>query len=278
MTSLMKTTYLETDGVAKQIVGLTKKTSTSQLEIGKLILSVKNQMNDAIDPLLAKKATEKNKDVKKALTEQISAVKAEYDLFLSTLPFGKVVANKFADIASDKMIEKYIEIAPVAYNTMYDMKGTAEPMWKYLKEQGMTSYTPMTKVKEMKQDYIDLTADKAPADKSPAKEVSKDDKSNNETSLGEQLDEGIALAEKVGKKSIKPVNDLKVSDVKTSADITFVDTVVVKTNQNVSQETIGKLYAELEKVVSDFAKSNALKTDDVMLEKSVAYIEFDKVA
>ena len=275
----MKTTYLETDGVAKQIVGLTKKTSTSQLEIGKLILSVKNQMNDAIDPLLAKKATEKNKDVKKALTEQISAVKAEYDLFLSTLPFGKVVANKFADIASDKMIEKYIEIAPVAYNTMYDMKGTAEPMWKYLKEQGMTSYTPMTKVKEMKQDYIDLTADKAPADKSPAKEVSKDDKSNNETSLGEQLDEGIALAEKVGKKSIKPVNDLKVSsDFKTSAAITFVDTVVVKTNQNVSQETIGKLYAELEKVVSDFAKSNALKTDDVMLEKSVAYIEFDKVA
>jgi len=281
MTSLLNDTYLDTDGIAKSIVGLTKKTSSTQLEIGKLILSVKNQVSVVINPLISKKAIEKDKQMKKSLTEQISAINGDYDAFLATLPFGKVVANKFADIASDKLIAKYIDIAPIAYNTMYDMKGTAEPVWKYLKEQGMTSYTAMTEVKKMKQDYIDLTADpvdEAPVDEAPADEASNDVKSADEMSLGETLDAGIKLGKQVGKKTINPVSNLQVSDDKTSADLIFVNTAIVKINENVSKELFAKLYVELENVVSDFAKSNALKTDDVMLEKSVAYIEFDKVA
>ena len=269
MTELLNT-YLNTDGIANKIVVLSKKTSTTQLDIGKLILSVKIQMSDAIDPLKSKKAVlnSKDKSSKKSIDEKIKAVVAEYDLFLSTLPFGKVVANKFADIASDKMIAKYIEIAPVAYNTMYDMKDTAEPVWKYLKEKGMTSYTPMTEVKKMKQDYNDLSAD--PVVNAPADEVSKDDKSNDEMSLAETLDEAMKLAEKVGKKPIKSVANLKVSELKTSADLIYTNTAIVEINENVSKEMFGKLYAELEDVVSKFVKSNSLKDGDVVLEMNVS--------
>jgi len=151
---------------------------------------------------------------------------------------------------------------------MYDMKGTAEPVWKYLKEKGMTSYTSMAEVKKMKQDYNDLSAD--PVVDAPADEVSKDVKSNDEMSLGETLDEGMKLAEKVGKKPIKSVANLKVSELKTSADLIYTNTAIVEINENVSKEMFGKLYAELEDVVSKFVKSNSLKDGDVVLEMNVS--------
>ena len=50
MTELFNT-YLNTDGIANKIVVLSKKTSSSQFEMGELILSVKNQVKDLIDPL-----------------------------------------------------------------------------------------------------------------------------------------------------------------------------------------------------------------------------------
>ena len=274
MTELFNT-YLNTDGIANKIVVLSKKTSTTQLDIGKLILSVKIQMSDAIDPLKSKKAVlnSKDKSSKKSIDEKIKAVVAEYDLFLSTLPFGKVVANKFADIASDTMIKKYLDIAPVAYNTLYDMKDEAEPMWKYLEENGMNSYMTSSAVKALKAEYNASVADpvvNAPADDAPADEVSKDDKSNDEMSLGETLDEGMKLAEKVGKNPIKSVANLKVSELKTSADLIYTNTAIVEINENVSKEMFGKLYAELEDVVSKFVKSNSLKDGDVVLEMNVS--------
>jgi len=274
MTELFNT-YLNTDGIANKIVVLSKKTSSSQFEMGELILSVKNQVKDLIDPLKSKKAVldAKDKSSKKSIDEKIKAVVAEYDLFLSTLPFGKVVANKFADIASDTMIKKYLDIAPVAYNTLYDMKDEAEPMWKYLEENGMNSYMTSSAVKALKAEYNASVADpvvNAPADDAPADEVSKDDKSNDEMSLGETLDEGMKLAEKVGKKPIKSVANLKVSELKTSADLIYTNTAIVEINENVSKEMFGKLYAELEDVVSKFVKSNSLKDGDVVLEMNVS--------
>ena len=274
MTELFNT-YLNTDGIANKIVVLSKKTSSSQFEMGELILSVKNQVKDLIDPLKSKKAVldAKDKSSKKSIDEKIKAVVAEYDLFLSTLPFGKVVANKFADIASDTMIKKYLDIAPVAYNTLYDMKDEAEPMWKYLEENGMNSYMTSSAVKALKAEYNASVADpvvNAPADDAPADEVSKDDKSNDEMSLGETLDEGMKLAEKVGKNPIKSVANLKVSELKTSADLIYTNTAIVEINENVSKEMFGKLYAELEDVVSKFVKSNSLKDGDVVLEMNVS--------
>ena len=66
----------------------------------------------------------------------ISRIKMEYDnLVTSELPFGKVVANKLVQIASDKGIKKHLDKIPFAYNTMYDLKdmstnsGTSTQEW-----------------------------------------------------------------------------------------------------------------------------------------------------
>ena len=49
MNTLLNNTYLQTAGILNQITALIKKTATTQLEIGKLILTVKNDYYTKLD-------------------------------------------------------------------------------------------------------------------------------------------------------------------------------------------------------------------------------------
>jgi hypothetical protein len=61
-------------------------------------------------------------DVGKELsTVQSLASEKEYLSLYDMLPFGEKVGEKFIAIAADKFIEKYVDIVPAAYNTLYDM-------------------------------------------------------------------------------------------------------------------------------------------------------------
>jgi hypothetical protein len=61
-------------------------------------------------------------DVGKELaTVKSLASEKEYLSLYDMLPFGEKVGEKFIAIAGDKFIEKYVDIVPAAYNTLYDM-------------------------------------------------------------------------------------------------------------------------------------------------------------
>ena len=78
----------------------------------------------------------------------------EYDNLWLELPFGKVVANKLVQIASDKGIKKYLEKIPFAYNTMYDLKDMSTKQWNFYFKNGLTVSLP-SKVKEMKKKWLE---------------------------------------------------------------------------------------------------------------------------
>ena len=119
----------------EKIINLSKKTASTQFEIGKVIAEVKAEMQ--------KKKSDNPK--------QSETINKEYESFLEDLPFGKGVANKFVTISNDSMIEKFIDIAPVSYNTLYeDLCGESELVWKFLKKNGLHSYSTAKEVKALK--------------------------------------------------------------------------------------------------------------------------------
>ena len=109
--TVLQNSYIGKEDAKTKILELVKKTAKSQFEIGEVLKGCKDKIAALTN------------DKVKMLAEM------EYDELIEELPFGKTVANKFIQIASDKMIKKYIEVAPIAYNTLYGMINLTEETW-----------------------------------------------------------------------------------------------------------------------------------------------------
>lgn len=246
----MTNSYLNTQGVADTIVQLTKKTAVSQLEIGKLILNIKTDLNEQIVKLKNQLSIAKGGQ-KKDIQQVIKVVNGEYDSFIASLPFGKVVANKFAAIAEDKMVAKYIDFAPVAYNSMYAMKDKSEPVWKFLKENGMTSYTSLVDIKKLIAKYNASIADPI-------------DETADNGSAEDALNASMSSAKDAGMKPTKIISgDFNVEDDDDETLTPF--SVTLFTTDKVTKEMLAALTNELDDVVTKFKETNKLGFDDIAL-------------
>jgi len=246
----MSNTYLNTDKVAQEINTLTKKTSMSQLQIGKLVLNVKEDyMSQKSDIELKLKGLSNNKsdkDAKKQLKNNIELLNEEYNSFIDSLPFGKKVADKFAAIASDKLIAKYIDIAPVAYNTLYSLINTTESMWKFYKEKGVTSYSSANEFKKLKAEYIKDTSDPVDSDE--------EDFVANYTKDFEKESE------------LKDLSDFKVDEPEVDNLIDIEEVVTINISSKVNEKVVCQLYDEIDAMLQNLVVNNNLQMEDIYIE------------
>jgi hypothetical protein len=72
--------------------------------------------------------------------------------------FWRVLQKKMWRL-KDPMIEKYIEVAPVAYNTLFDKcRGLTENTWLFLIEKDLTPFITANTIMDWKTEYQSLTA------------------------------------------------------------------------------------------------------------------------
>jgi len=177
--TLLQNSLIGVSDAKEKILNLVKKTASSQFEIGLVLKGLKDKISSFTG-------------------KQQELAQLEYDALIDDLPFGKTVANKFIAIASDKMIKKYLDIAPIAYNTMYAMRDLSEDQWKYFKDEGLNAFTTNAVVSELKTEYQKSTADpettdpesdegeksSAEADKNPATEAEKNTPAEDKGATG----------------------------------------------------------------------------------------------
>ena len=136
--------YIGVKDATNTIIDLTKKTAESQFQIGEVLKGLKSEIQSF------KKGdwNAKGSDYKLA--------NFEYDQMVENdLPFGKVVANKLVQIASDKMIKKHLFEIPFAYNTMYELIGMIPKQWKFYFKKGLTGKSTANDIKTMKKAWLD---------------------------------------------------------------------------------------------------------------------------
>ena len=262
---------LETKNI---IVGLMKKTGSAQLEVAHKILDVKTKMDELL------KNFEKSDEFKtKGSFEAL--LKKEYNTFLESLPFGKKVAQKFILIAKDPMINKFIEDAPLAYNTLYDKcKGLTEDTWVFMKDKGLNPFTTANVIMEWKLEYQQKTAKPDVPETTEeevndavddAKSISGEDKTVADTSdfkVEEETTEEVidTTSEEVteetacntcGEVECVCDEDETISDIETVA--------FINATPNVSEDKLEVLNILLEEVIAEFVNENGLSSDDVVV-------------
>ena len=100
----------------------------------------------------------------------------EYDNLVNyDLPFGKVVANKLVQIASDKGIKKHLEKIPFAYNTMYDLVGMSTQQWNFYFKEGLNGKSTAKDIKEMKKKWLEKTQPKEEVVEPTPEEIKEND-------------------------------------------------------------------------------------------------------
>lgn len=302
-----KTSWLNGDVAKTTITGLIKKTGASQLKIGTTILEVKNKMHDLLkekNDFLTKCENDKSTDAltgnyyamnKQKVTDEKELIKKEYEDFINSLPFGKKVANKFIAIAEDLMIKKYIDIAPVAYNTLYEKcKDLNEAQWLFLKDKGLNAYTTASDVTDWKKEYVQLTATPETTEEEvneavdDANSIVNEDKTSIDTSdfkVEEETTEEVA--EEVTEETTcntcgevecvcdedeveKGINDYNNAN---SNSISCIETVAfINASPNVSEDMLAQLNILLEEVIAEFVNEEGLDTDDLMLSMNPAVL------
>jgi hypothetical protein len=146
---MLTNSYIEVSEAKTTIIALTKKTAQSQFEIGEILKKLKDKVETF------KKDGWKKKDSPYKVADM------EYKFLIENdLPFGKVVANKLVQIASDKLIKKYLEKIPFAYNTMYDLKEMPSDQWKFYFKEGLNGKSTAKDIKKMKKAWLDKTQPK----------------------------------------------------------------------------------------------------------------------
>lgn len=152
--STLQSSWLNGEETKTIIIGLMKKTGASQFQIAQKILDTKTKMQELLKNFDKTKDT--NFKTKGAFNELLTK---EFQDFIHSLPFGAKVAHKFIAIAKDPMIEKYIGVAPVAYNTLFDKcRGLTENTWLFLIEKGLTPFTTANTIMDWKTEYQTVTA------------------------------------------------------------------------------------------------------------------------
>lgn len=263
---------LETKNI---IVGLMKKTGSAQLEVAHKILDVKTKMDELL------KNFEKSDEFKtKGSFEEL--LKKEYNTFLESLPFGKKVAQKFILIAKDPMINKFIEDAPLAYNTLYDKcKGLTEDTWVFMKDKGLNPFTTANVIMEWKLEYQQKTA-KPDVPETTEEEVNDAVDDAKSISSIEKVKNFIGTNFKVDKPTTEEVIDTTSEEVteETACNtcgevecvcdedetISDIETVAfINATPNVSEDKLEVLNILLEEVIAEFVNENGLSSDDVKL-------------
>ena len=217
---MLPNSYIGVEDAKPQIIALTKKTAESQFKIGEILLGLKKKVE----------SFKTHKDGWKKKDSPYQVAKMEYDnLVTSELPFGKVVANKLVQIASDKGIKKHLDKIPFAYNTMYDLVGMSTKQWNFYFKNGLDGKSTAKDIKEMKKKWLEKTQ--------PKEEVVE--------LTPEEIAENDALVESLLKKDKK---ELPTCDINTDVGLAFHDPVVkVMTESKMTT----KQFADLEKIINE---------------------------
>ena len=217
---MLPNSYIGVENAKPKIIALTKKTAESQFKIGEILKGLKDQVE----------SFKTHKDGCKKKDSPYQVAKMEYDnLVTSELPFGKVVANKLVQIASDKGIKKHLDKIPFAYNTMYDLVGMSTKQWNFYFKNGLDGKSTAKDIKEMKKKWLEKTQ--------PKEEVVE--------LTPEEIAENDALVESLLKKDKK---ELPTCDINTDVGLAFHDPVVkVMTESKMTT----KQFADLEKIINE---------------------------
>ena len=217
---MLANSYIGVENAKPKIIALTKKTAESQFKIGEILKGLKDQVE----------SFKTHKDGCKKKDSPYQVAKMEYNnLVTSELPFGKVVANKLVQIASDKGIKKHLDKIPFAYNTMYDLVGMSTKQWNFYFKNGLDGKSTAKDIKEMKKKWLEKTQ--------PKEEVVE--------LTPEEIAENDALVESLLKKDKK---ELPTYDINTDVGLAFHDPVVkVMTESKMTT----KQFADLEKIINE---------------------------
>jgi len=215
---MLANSYIGVENAKPKIIALTKKTAESQFKIGEILKELKDNVESF-----------KGDDWKKK-DSKYKVAQFEYnELVTKELPFGKVVANKLVQIASDEGIKKYLDKVPFAYNTMYDLKDMSTKQWNFYFKNGLNPYSTAQEVKAMKKKWLEKTQ--------PKEEVVE--------LTPEEIAENDALIDSLLKKDKK---ELPTFDINTDAGLAFHDPVVkVMTESKLTTQQ----FAELEKIINE---------------------------
>jgi len=226
---MLTNSYIGASEAKAQIIPLVKKTAESQFKIGVILKELQDKVKSY-----------ENKDDAKKKDGAYKTAQMEYkNLIESELPFGKVVANKLVQIASDPAIEKYLDQIPFAYNTMYELKGMTTKQWNFYFKQGLDGKSTAKQIKEMKKKWLAKTQPKV----------------NEEPTEQEVQETQQQVKELTGKKDVVISEEVATALTKSFAE-PVVEVKVFETSMTSAQ------YALLEKVmnevISDFFKSEKL--------------------
>lgn len=225
---MLQNSYIGVENAKPQIIALVKKTAESQFKIGEILKGLKEKVE-----------TFKNDDWKKKKDSPYQVAKMEYDnLVENELPFGKVVANKLVQIASDKGIKKYLDEIPFSYNTMYDLVGMSTKQWNFYFKNGLDGASTAKDIKEMKKKWLEKTQ--------PKEEV--------EESTPEEIAETDAFVEKLQQVGMfgKTKKDLPTLETK-DAGLAFQEPVVkVMTESKMTTQQFADLEKVINEVIQDF--------------------------
>jgi hypothetical protein len=223
MNTLLANSYIGVENAKPEIIALTKKTAESQFKIGEILKGLK----DKVESFKTHKDGWKKKD------SPFQVAKFEYEnLVTKELPFGKVVANKLVQIASDKGIKKYLDKVPFAYNTMYDLKDMPTDQWKFYFKNGLNPYSTAQEVKAMKKKWLEKTQPKVneePTDQ----EVQETQQILNEITGKKNVVISEETATAIAKSFVEPVVSVKV-----------FDTEMTKEQYNALQQVINEVMTD----------------------------------
>lgn len=221
---MLANSYIGVENAKPEIIALVKKTSESQFKIGEILKGLKDKVESF------KKDDFKKKD------SPYQVAKFEYDnLVENELPFGKVVANKLVQIASDKGIKKYLDKIPFSYNTMYDLIGMSTKQWNFYFKKGLTTSSTAKDIKQMKALWLEKTQPKV-----------------NEESTPEEIAENDAFVETLLKKNKKDLPTYEVKDFGLYFHEPVVEVIVDTNESNISVEQLDALQQLIDNTVANF--------------------------
>ncbi|MDA7792405.1 hypothetical protein N8979_01170 [bacterium] len=229
---MLANSYIGVENAKPEIIALVKKTSESQFKIGEILKGLKDKVESF------KKDDFKKKD------SPYQVAKFEYDnLVENELPFGKVVANKLVQIASDKGIKKYLDKIPFSYNTMYDLIGMSTKQWNFYFKKGLTTSSTAKDIKQMKALWLEKTQPKV-NEESTEQEV----KETNE--LVKDLTGGKLFGGAI--KSDVQETDEPYAYFKSLTQESIVEVIVDTNETNISVEQLDALQQLIDDTVANF--------------------------
>lgn len=226
---MLANSYIGVENAKPEIIALVKKTSESQFKIGEILKGLKDKVESF------KKDDFKKKD------SPYQVAKFEYDnLVENELPFGKVVANKLVQIASDKGIKKYLDKIPFSYNTMYDLIGMSTKQWNFYFKKGLTTSSTAKDIKKMKALWLEKAQPKV-NDEPTEKEVKETSELVKELTGKKELVISEEYATAIAKSFVEPSVSVKVFE------------------SNISTEQYTSLAQILKEVIGEFFATEKLE-------------------